>query len=272
MAGVGTTTPDLGLRGLGTLDRVGIIALFVLGLVRWRRQLLPLAGLAAAVVLSVPKLVPLGTGRTDAYLYPAIAMVVAEGATVAWRWVRRRRAELAVGVLALAVAFGGLLAADRVLHRPGYPGGDFRQVTAAIDQQLAHGGLVVVGGTARWPWAYYDAHRVRIVHSDLYNNGYFPRSDDARVLVIPGSAIEGGYQANADRAALVVAKKCRPVLYVEAGDWTSMPMGLLRTLTTSGGLEVTRGPNQLGSYRAWWLRPVHGCGGATQPLTLPGST
>jgi hypothetical protein len=253
VAGIGVTTPTLGLRGLGQLDRVALLALFVLGLTAWRRQLLGLAAVAAALVLSVPSLDPLGTGRTDAYLYPAIAMVVAEGAAVAWRAVRRGPRALGVGVLAAALVFGGLLAADRLSHRPAYPGGNFAPVSALVHQALRHGDHVVIGGTARWPWTYYDVHRVRIVHSDLYNNGYTTLSDLPKVIVIPGSAIEGGYPASAARAALALRGTCRPVLYVESNDWPSMPMTLLHQLVTTGRLRVLAGPIAYDGYRTWTL-------------------
>lgn len=254
LAGFGVTTPQLGIRGLGTIDRVAILALFVVGLVRCRRQLLPLAAIASAVICSIPSLEPLGTGRTDAYLYPAIAMVVAEGATVAWRGVRKLGQPVAVGVLVASLVFGGLLAADRVLHRPTYPGGDFRPVSALITMTQQGGGLVVVGGTARWPWAYYDAHRVVIRHSSLFNNGYTPLSDSPNVIVIPGSAIEGGYRAASLAAALRVARArpCSAILYVEAGDWPSMPMTLLRLLTTVGRHKASP-PVRVGGYRVWTL-------------------
>lgn len=253
VAGIGVTTPTLGLHGLGGLDRAALLVLFVVGLTAWRRQLLPLAAVAAAVVLSVPSLVPLGTGRTDAYLYPAVAMVVAEGAARCWRLVRRGPRTLAVVVLTASLVFAGLLALDRVTARPPYPGGNFAAVSALVHRGLAQGDRVVIGGTARWPWTYYDVKDVRIVHSDLYNNGYTTLSDNPRVIVIPGSAIEGGYGASSEHAALVLRGTCAPVLYVESDDWPSMPMTLLHRLVEVGGLRVVSGPVVIGGYRVWTL-------------------
>jgi hypothetical protein len=261
--GIGVTTPALGIHGLGTLDRVAVLALFAVGLCAWRRQLLSLAAIAAALVLTIPTLVPLGTGRTDAYLYPAIAMVLAEGAAIAWRWLRRTHDFVAVVVLCASLVVGGLLAADRVLHRPAYPGGNFAVVSRSVHGALGRGDVVVIGGTARWPWAYYDVRHVRIVHSDLYNNGYTPLSDDARVLIIPGTAIEGGYLVASRHAARVVRASCRTVLYVESADWRSMPMTLLHQLTTTGGHQVTGGPFLVAGYRVWTLLPSVLCPAGT---------
>jgi hypothetical protein len=263
LRGVGVTTPSLGVKGLGTLDRVGLVAAFVLGLGAWRRQLLALAALAAAVVLSIPSLVPLGTGRTDAYLYPAIALVVAEGAALAWRWAVRAPRAVGVAVVCASLVVAGLLVTDRVLHRPRYPGGSFASVSRVVHRALGDGARVVIGGTARWPWAYYDAHRVRISFRDpgRFNNGYAPVTDDPRVVVIPGSAIEGGYGAASLAAARALRAVCAPVVYVESADWTSMPASLLRTLTRVGRLEVVRGPVVLDGYRFWVLQPSGRCAG-----------
>jgi hypothetical protein len=260
VAGIGDTTPALGLHGLGQLDRATLLVLFVVGLTAWRRQLLSLAAVGAAIVASVPSLVPLGTGRTDAYLYPALAMVIAEGAAVVWRLVRRGPRVLAMGVLAAALVLSGLLAIDRLSHRPRYPGGNFAAVSALIAQGLHdHDDRVVIGGTARWPWSYYDVRHVRVVHSDLYNNGYTTLSDNPWVYVIPGSAIEGGYLASARRVAMALRNSCRPVLYVESGDWPSMPMGLLDQLEGPGRLTVAEGPVLIGGYRVWTLFGGQGC-------------
>ncbi|HEV3213254.1 MAG TPA: hypothetical protein VGZ03_07665 [Acidimicrobiales bacterium] len=256
--GVGVTTPSLGIHGLGTLDRVALCALFLLGLLAWRRQLLSLAVLGAAVVCSIPSLVPLGTGRTDAYLYPAIAMVLAEGAAIAWRWTRRTHRALAVVALCVGLGVAGLLAADRVVHRQGYPGGDFAVAAGLVHRGLAQGDRVVIGGTARWPWSYYDVRHVRIVHSDLYNNGYTTLSDRARVIVVPGTAIEGGYLASSRRAAVRVRNGCPAVLYVESDDWPSMPATLLRQLTTTGGLAVVS-HRVVAGYQLWALRSAVPC-------------
>ncbi len=252
VSGFGETTPTI-VHGLGTLDRALVVVAFVVGLAAWRRQLLGLAAIAAALVLTIPSLVPLGTGRTDAYLYPAVAMVVAEGAAILWRLARRLHRGVALGALALAVVVAGFLVTDRIEHRATYPGGNFTAVATLAHDTLAAGGLVVVGGTARWPWSYYDVARVRIAFSDDFNNGYTTESDDPRVLVMRGSAIEGGYAANSLLVAGRVGTRCGPVLYVESDDWPSMPMGLLHDLTTTGRLHVVTGPVVDQGYRYWRL-------------------
>jgi hypothetical protein len=260
VAGIGVTTPSLGLHGLGGIDRVAILAFGVLGLIAWRRQLLPLAAVLSAVVLSIPSIVPLGTGRTDAYLYPALAMLVAEGAAVTWRAIARWLAPALVVALAGTVAFAGLLGADRVLHAPSYPGGNFAVVAAKLHHDLATGDLVVIGGTARWPWSYYDEPTVKIRFSDLYNNGYTTLSTVTNTVVIPGTPIEGGYAPSVNTAvARARADRCADVAYVESDDWPAMPMTLLDDLTHLGGLRVTTGPVVVDGYRYWTLVPTAPC-------------
>ena len=113
---------------------------------------------------------------------------------------------------------------------------------------------VVIGGTARWPWSYYDVTHVRIVHSDLYNNGYTTLSDDAEGDRHPGLGDRGRLRrlVRARRAACCAAT-CAPVLYVESDDWPSMPMTLLHRLVEVGGLRVVSGPVVIGGYRVWTL-------------------
>ncbi len=255
VTGVGETAPTIGVHGLGTLDRAVIIVLFVLGLAAWRRQLLALAALAAAVLGTIPSLVPLGTGRTDAFLYPAIALVVAEGAALAGRLAVRVHRGVAVGALCASLVVVGLLAADRVEHRPSYPGGDFTKVTDVATRVAGPAGLVIIGGTARWPWSYYDVDHVQIAFSDLYNNGYTTLNDQPNVLMLQGSAIEGGYESDALAVARRAALHCGPVVYVESDDWATMPMTLLHDLTTVGGLTLVRQhPTVVDGYRYWLLR------------------
>lgn len=254
VAGVGVTTPAIGPHGLGTLDRVAIIVLLVGGLLAWRRQLLCIAALVGAAILSIPSLVPLGTGRTDAYLYPALALLMAEGATVLWRVVRRAPDKVALTILAVSIAFAGFLGADRVLHRPSYPGGNFAVLAARLRSDLAGHELVVIGGTARWPWSYYDVDHVRIRFSHLYNNGYTTLSDNPEVVVVPGTPIEGGYAASVQAATSAVAGHCQGVAYVESDDWPTMPMTLLRSFESSGHLHV-RSEVVIDGYRLWELFP-----------------
>jgi hypothetical protein len=263
VAGIGVTTPAIGLHGLGTLDRAAIIVLAVCGLVAWRRQLLCVAAIVGAVIVSIPTLDPLGTGRTDAYLYPAIALLIAEGAMVLWRVVRRAPDQAAIAVLAASIAFAGVMAADRVLHRPSYPGGNFAPVAAIVHKDLGKGELVVIGGTARWPWTYYDVSRVRIRFSHLYNNGYTTLSDSPSVVVVPGTPIEGGYASAVERVTAQVASHAPGVLYVESDDWPTMPMSLLLSLEGfgegNGRLSVARYFVEDG-YRFWELVPASAVG------------
>ena len=256
--GIGTTTPALGVPGLGSLDRVGLVLLAIIGLASWRRQLLGICAIASAALFSIPSLVPLGTGRTDAYLYPALAMLVAEGSTITWHLLRRTGRLLPTVALAMSLAFAGLVAADRVIHRPAYPGGNLDRVAFVVNTAAERGATIIIGGTARWPWGYYELRHVTIDFSDLYNNGYTVRSDRANVLIIPGTPIEGGYASSVAIAAGIARRRCAEVVYVEADDWPTMPMSLLRALV-AGGNTLARGPVSVAGYRYWVLKPAPTC-------------
>lgn len=267
LRGIGETTPA-GIPVLGSVDRAVLVVLFVLGLSAWHRQLLCLCAIAVAVLASVPTLVPIGTGRTDAYLYPAVAMVVAEGAVVAWRLVVRFARPLATVVVAGSLAFAAVLAVDRLVHQQQYPGGNIAIVHhdleadgyLADDGHPTAGSAVIVGGTARWPWSYYYVDHVRIRFSDLYNNGYTTRSDVPGVIIIPGTPIEGGYTSASNEAArAIVAGRYCEVAYIETDDWPQMPMTLLHLLEHQGHLKLVASRSDVDGYRLWQLRSTTAC-------------
>jgi hypothetical protein len=185
-------------------------------------------------------------------------MLVAEGATFAWHGIARWARPLLVVALAGSLVVAGLLAVDRVAHRPTYPGGNFHVVAARLHKDLVNDELVVIGGTARWPWAYYEEHAVDIAYSDLYNNGYTVRSDQSHVLVVPGTAIEGDYQSSVNRVVDRVHDYCGGVAYVESDDWPSMPMALLDDMVKYGNLKVLTA-TVLDGYRYWTLATTAPC-------------
>ncbi len=222
VAGFSDTTPHWHVAGLSKLILAFIVIGVVIGALRDRaRTSAPWsASLVVAAIFAAAHLAPLGTGRTDAYLYPALALLVAYGCEGVWSWLHERSLGLArVGVVALALLSVFTLA-DRTVHRAHYPGGSFTPVQNAARSELARAhGSVLIEGTARWPWTYYEARTVHLKFSSRYNTGFAPLSDNARVVVMAGTVIEGGYNADAAVAKLGSATT---TLYVRTDDWPSL--------------------------------------------------
>ncbi len=228
--GFADTTPHWHVPGFSKLLIAGVVVSVLIAVCRRREMALVWGALGGGVFAAVAHLSPLGTGRTDAYLYPALALLVASGVEAAVTWVRSRRQEVATALTALIAVAVLFTVADRVTHRFSYPGGQFSLVAEAAAKTLNQGGGVLVEGTARWPWTYYEIAHPRLVFSHAYNTGFAPRSDDARVVVMPGTTIEGGYNAS---GAVAKLSNFSTVLYVRTDDWPGLGDPLAAAFTSA---------------------------------------
>lgn len=224
------TTPHWHVPGLSKLVIVATILAVLVGAFTSTRRLPATAGLVAAAILAGAHVAPLGTGRTDAYLYPALAVLAAGGLEAAVGFATRWRRAAGRIVLAGAVAVVGFLGADIAAHRPTYPGGSIDPVAADAREVLGHHGAVLIEGTARWPWTYYEVHRVRLVFSGLYNTGFAPLSDQRAVVIMRGTDIEGGYDP---AGAVARVERYSEVLYVRTDDWPGLGDPLARAFAVS---------------------------------------
>ena len=135
--------------GLGNLTepaRVVLVTLWLvlvaLGLSKNRSMLAPALVLVVAVLASAARVEPLGTGRTDQYLYPALLLLTLAGASRMYaavvRDVTRRSRRQVVAIGAFSLVLGGLVLGLWVVHawtdRPVYPGVDVRALAAQIDR------------------------------------------------------------------------------------------------------------------------------------------
>jgi len=208
------TTPNLHIAGLGTALSITVVAITILGLLRRGRSSLPASGVAMAILAAAAGVIPLGTGRTDAYLYVPLLLLFGTGLDRLVELVGQRSVRHLVVAAVAAVALVGLI--DRSLHRRPYPGGDFHAATSLATKTLNSGGAVLIEGTARWPWMYYVAEKVQLTFSDQYNTGFAPVVHQPGVYVMRGSQIEGGY----DPAAAVDALYGAPeIVTIRSDDW-----------------------------------------------------
>ena len=228
--GFGDTTPALHLAGYSKLFIVVIVVFAVIGMTRIDQTIMPLAAVIAAVAMSAFHEIALGTGRTDAYLYPAIAILVAYGAEATYRFLAAKQRYLAYVVAAGLICVVTFAGVDRATHRPTYPGGSINPVLAAAREVIIVNGGVIIEGTARWPWTYYGARHVVLVFSPEYNTGFAPVSLNPRVAVMKGTIIEGGYDPI---AAVDKVARLPLVLYVRTDDWSALGDPLRVALTNA---------------------------------------
>ncbi len=242
--------PHLHIPGYAKSLIVLTVVLAVAGAFASRANALAAAGVIGAVLGAACHLVPLGTGRTDAYLYPALALLVAGGIHASVAFLRTRQPMLSrVSIIAVLV-FSLATAMDLATHRPTYPGGSIDPVAHSAQSILASGGAVLIEGTARWPWTYYEERHVHLVFSDKYNTGFAPLSDNPNVVIMPGTTIEGGYNPTAAVAAL---GRHRQVLYVRTDDWPALGDPLQAAFRTAC-FEPVRAAHVPGYLEEWLTR------------------
>jgi len=171
-----TTRPLTTLAALSVLVALG--ALVGLGIATGRlRAIAPTAALGLALVLAALHLVPLGGGRTDEVLYPALSVLVAFGLT--------RLLDLRPRLLHQLVSFGIAIATLLVIamgatvHRAQYPASDLdKALAASTTQPFAASVLTVIDAPLRYNFAW---------------SGFAAISPQASVSLVATSTNEAGY-------------------------------------------------------------------------------
>jgi hypothetical protein len=205
--------PLFGFPGLSTTAQVLVVvlglALAVAALFRNAAMLGPALTLAVAYVASAAHRVPLGTGRTDLYLYPVVLLLMAAGAA---RLVRRARAvasdHVSAPLMLGAVAFGlasallaGVLVSRAVAEPPAYPGVDVQAIAGAIAHQERPGDRIFVSELARFGWAEEVGGPITLRFGAQWAPGFTVVSRDPSVFLAPSEYLEGGSRPAAWAAA-----------------------------------------------------------------------
>ena len=201
-----------------------LLAVAVVGAVAYRRDLAVLAvgPLAVAFALAVARRAPFGGGRTDAYLYPGVALAVALAVQKAidTGWLARaggRRPRsghagrlvhgaVAVGVVAFALTAGRA----HVRHNPS-PRMDMAGLQAAVARQQEPGDGIVVTPFSRYPWALYGDRRPVVGLSSRFTTGFTVHDRSPDALIVEAEYVEEGYDPG---VVVPFAERHRRVWYV----------------------------------------------------------
>jgi hypothetical protein len=173
------------------------LGLSILGTAGNAAMLGPACAGVVALALSAAQRTPLGTGRTDEYLYPVLLLLLASGIVRLWAGARTRLhpeharvVGTALGAIALVVA--AALVADSIAKAPSYPGVDVRALAAALQHDVEPSDHVVVGELTRFPWAYYEDHPLRLRFGPDWATSFTVTSTDPNVFIVPSEYYEGG--------------------------------------------------------------------------------
>ena len=100
---------------------------------------------------------PLGTGRTDEYLYPALLLLLASGVVSLWAGLREHvgaewRNIARPVAAAVGVVVGAVLIVVAIATTAPYPGFAVQTLAAEISRTAEPTDHIVVGELARYPW------------------------------------------------------------------------------------------------------------------------
>ena len=149
----------------------------------------------AATVLATMELAPLGGGRTDIHLYPALALLVAVAVHLTAARAPRPVGAGAVAVLVAVLAIG-------VTPAPPYPAEDVAPLVAAVEDLARPDDGIMVYSASRWAYALYTEHPVDLRRDRRSANGFDVTIGDERVAVLePHRDAPAGHAPAIDRLA-----------------------------------------------------------------------
>jgi hypothetical protein len=178
---------------------VVLLVLSVLGAFRNAAMLGPACAAVVALGLSVAQKAPLGTGRTDEYLYPVLLLLLASGAVRFWAAARDHLDPVHLRAVGTAIAFvsvvlAGALIADSIASPTPYPGVGVQALSAALRHEAEPSDHIVVGELTRYPWAYYEDDPLRLRFGPDWATSFTVTSTDPKVFIVPSEYYESGSQ------------------------------------------------------------------------------
>ncbi len=198
-----------GLFGFVQLDSagrvlvvVGWVGLSAAGVYRNPPMYGPALMVVAGFAASAAHIAPLGIGRSDEYLYPAILLIMTAGVFrgVALlhhrlRTVPRGVAFASASVVAVAVVvLAGTLLHHEYVDAPVYPGEDVTGLATALDHHVQPGDGIFVSEEMRYPWALYEDRKLHMEFGPNWPTGFTVVSTQPGVFIAPSEPYEGGSQ------------------------------------------------------------------------------
>jgi hypothetical protein len=160
-----------------------------------RRELsiMLLAPLLIALVLALCSLAPIGTGRTDVYLYPLFALLLA----VAVSELTQRRSWCVLIAVALTVSSLALARSPSA-----YPQEDMKYAVAHLQAQARPDDTVMVYPAGRYAFALYAPRSwpVTVFTSKAQTNGFDVRVRRPHLVILDFNATQQGYDRAVTRA------------------------------------------------------------------------
>jgi len=198
-------------------------------------SMLFLTPLLAAVVLALFRVAPIGTGRTDLYLYPVFALLIG----VAVSEISTRNSWGVYVAVALVV---GSLALARAPNT--YPQEDMRQAVAILNVSLRPSDTIMVYSGGRYAFALYAPWPVSVFASNAQTNGFDVRIQRPHTTILASYGTQQGYRNAVAR-----------ITHGAARVWFIGSHGRLDVLEVERALDQSgyRAAARRGHHEAWFL-------------------
>jgi len=223
----------------GYISEILVALLVLIGLLSaFRQRVLAVSVLGLAVALAMVDRVPIGTDRTDTYLYPFLFLLGASGLAWIARYAKRLPTPALRGLIGVGIFFVATSCFVRVIDAPAYPGGGLQPAIAEVQSAIkAPGAMVLVEGTARWPWAYYMEPTIRLAFGQSFNTGFTPVSSLPYVVISPHTIVEQRFNPGRVVEKLRSAKR---VVTINYGDVTGLADPLQTALVRHCWVPMSR--------------------------------
>jgi hypothetical protein len=201
-----------------------LTGLLVLGLARGWSMLSPLLMLGSAYVACALGVIPLGTGRADEVLYPALLLLLAGGLKKLSDLVVQQSSCAAWSHLSVRVVVGiviSFLVLVGVSTDSGYHSVDIRGLAGAVVRSTQPGDHVVVDSFLRYSWTLYEDPHPHIIFGSDWVTGFTVASTQPAVFIVPSFSFEGGYESATWIRNLAHYKR---IWLVEVPPFTQSPM------------------------------------------------
>jgi hypothetical protein len=204
-------------------------------------SILLLTPLLVAVVLALFRIAPIGTGRTDLFLYPVFALLIA----VAVSEISTRHSWGVYIAVGLVVASLGLARAPS-----SYPQEDMRQAIADLNARVQPNDTIMVYSGGRYAFALYAPWPVSVFASKAQTNGFDVRIHRAHTAILGSYGTQHTYGTRQEyRNAVERATRGASRVWFIGSHGRLDELALERALTDSGYHAQAR----RGNHEAWFL-------------------
>ena len=174
-----------------------LVGFSVIGASRNAAMLGPACIVVVAMCASAAHVTPLGTGRTDEYLYPALLLLLASGVVSVWAGLRDLVSPEWRGRAGLVVAAAGVIVGASLIDMANsafvpYPGFAVQTLATELSRAAEPTDHIVIGELARYQWAYYEDDPLRLRFGPDWSTYFTVVSTDPRVFIVPSEGYEGG--------------------------------------------------------------------------------